>query len=126
MVNIENYQHYSESGIKLVLKEPVSTISINVDTGSYTNMRRMINQGALPPADAVRIEAFINYFDYDYPQQNINKYNDPFRIDTAIALSMWAQQRHKMRMGQKVLSPGVEQISGQNLVFLLDVPGSMN
>jgi Ca-activated chloride channel family protein len=126
IVNTENYQHYIENGIKSVMQEPVSTFSIDVDTGSYTNIRRMINQGMLPPADAIRIEEFINYFDYDYPQQSKNGSDAPFSIDTAIATSPWAQQRHIMRIGLKGFSPDVKEITGRNLVFLLDVSGSMN
>jgi Ca-activated chloride channel family protein len=125
-LNTENYQHYSENGIKSVLRDPVSTFSIDVDTGSYTNIRRMLNQGIQPPPGAIRVEEFVNYFDYDYPQKKGQDSNAPFSIDTAIATSPWAQQRHIMRIGLKGFSPDVEQISGRNLVFLLDVSGSMN
>jgi len=124
--NTENYQHYTENGIKSVLQNPVSTFSIDVDTGSYTNVRRMINQGILPPADAVRMEEFINYFNYDYAQQSDSGSAVPFSIDTAIATSPWAEQRHIMRIGLKGFSPDTAQIKGRNLVFLLDVSGSMN
>ena len=128
IVNTENYQHYTENGIKSVLQDPVSTFSIDVDTGSYTNIRRMINQGMLPPSDAIRIEEFINYFDYDYPQQSVNGSGTdaPFSINTAIATSPWAEQRHIMRIALKGFTPNVSQITGRNLVFLLDVSGSMN
>ena len=126
IVNTENYQHYSENGIKLVLQDPVSTFSIDVDTGSYTNIRRMINQGILPPADAIRTEEFVNYFDYDYAKKNESGSDAPFSIDTAIATSPWAEQRHIMRIGLRGFSPDVNQITGRNLVFLLDVSGSMN
>jgi Ca-activated chloride channel family protein len=126
IVNTENYQHYSENGIKSVLQDPVSTFSIDVDTGSYTNIRRMINQGMLPPADAVRIEEFVNYFDYNYPQKSTMGTDTPFSIDTAISTSPWAEQRHIMRIGLKGFSPDAEQLKGRNLVFLLDVSGSMN
>ena len=140
VLNTENYQHYSENGIKSVSHHPVSTFSIDVDTGSYTNIRRMLNQGLVPPADAVRIEEFINYFNYDYAQQSESKSNiksetetetesratDPFSVDTAIATSPWAEQRHIMRIGLKGFTPDVNQITGRNLVFLLDVSGSMN
>jgi len=128
IVNTENYQHYTENGIKSVLQDPVSTFSIDVDTGSYTNIRRMINQGMLPPSDAIRIEEFINYFDYDYPQQSENGSGTdaPFSINTAIATSPWAEQRHIMRIALKGFTPDVSQITGRNLVFLLDVSGSMN
>lgn len=124
--NTENYQHYNENGIKSVLQNPVSTFSIDVDTGSYTNIRRMITQGILPPADAIRVEEFINYFDYDYAKQSNSESDAPFSIDTAVATSPWAEQRHIMRIGLKGFSPDVAQISGRNLVFLLDVSGSMN
>jgi Ca-activated chloride channel family protein len=124
--NTENYQHYIENGIKSVLQEPVSTFSIDVDTGSYTNIRRMINQGMLPPADAIRIEEFINYSNYDYSQKSESITDAPFSIDTAISTSPWAEQRHIMRIGLKGFSPDVNQIMGRNLVFLLDVSGSMN
>lgn len=126
MVNTENYQNLPENGIKLVLQNPVSTFSIDVDTGSYTNVRRMLNQGLLPPAAAVRIEEFINYFDYDYPQKNTSVTDTPFSINTAISSSLWAKQRHIMRIGLKGFSPDIKQFSGRNLVFLLDVSGSMN
>ena len=136
VLNTENYQHYSENGIKSVSHHPVSTFSIDVDTGSYTNIRRMLNQGLVPPADAVRIEEFINYFNYDYAQQSESKSEtetetesratDPFSVDTAIATSPWAEQRHIMRIGLKGFTPDVNQITGRNLVFLLDVSGSMN
>jgi Ca-activated chloride channel family protein len=127
-VNTENYQHYRENGIKSVLQEPVSTFSIDVDTGSYTNIRRMLNQGILPPSEAIRIEEFINYFNYDYPYENENENRSvtPFNINTTIANSPWASQRHIMRIGLKGFSPDVNLIVGRNLVFLLDVSGSMN
>jgi Ca-activated chloride channel family protein len=122
----ENYQHYTENAVKLVLQQPVSTFSIDVDTGSYTNVRRMINQGMLPPADSIRIEEFINYFAYNYLQTSQNEADTPFSIDTAIATSPWAEQRHIMRIALKGFTPDVKKIAGRNLVFLLDVSGSMN
>jgi Ca-activated chloride channel family protein len=125
-VNTKNYQNSTENGIRSVLQDPVSTFSIDVDTGSYTNVRRMINQGIKPPVDAIRIEEFINYFDYGYSQQNKNGSDAPFSIDTAIAITPWAEHRHIMRIGLKGFSPDVNQITGRNLVFLLDVSGSMN
>ncbi|WP_157828119.1 von Willebrand factor type A domain-containing protein [Paraglaciecola sp. MB-3u-78] len=126
IVNSENYQHYQENGIKSVLQDPVSTFSIDVDTGSYTNIRRMINQGIFPPADAIRIEEFVNYFDYDYSQHHANNSGTPFSINTSIAASPWAEQWHIMAIDLNGFSPDVSQIAGRNLVFLLDVSGSMN
>ncbi|WP_339719899.1 VWA domain-containing protein [uncultured Paraglaciecola sp.] len=124
--NTENYQHYNENGVQSVFQHPVSTFSIDVDTGSYTNVRRMITQGVLPPADAIRVEEFINYFDYDYPKPNSANPDLPFSINTAITTSPWAQDRHIMRIGLKGFSPDIKKITGRNLVFLLDVSGSMN
>ena len=120
----ENYQHLSENGVKAVSSEPVSTFSIDVDTGSYTNVRRMLNQGMLPPADAVRIEEFINYFDYHYPKPNNDK--QPFSINTDIAVSPWDKDKHLLRIALKGYTPPVNQDVGANLVFLLDVSGSMD
>ncbi|MFT4747597.1 MAG: Ca-activated chloride channel family protein [Congregibacter sp.] len=104
IVNTENYQHYSENGIRSVLQNLITTFSIDVDTGSYTNIRRMINQGILPPADAIRIEEFINYFDYNYALDHESVSEDPFNIETAIAPSPWSEQRHIMRIGLKGFS----------------------
>ena len=122
--NTENYHHLTENGVKAVSSDPVSTFSIDVDTGSYTNVRRMLNQGLLPPTDAVRIEEFINYFDYNYPQPN----NDaqPFSINTDIAVSPWDKDKHLLRIALKGYTPDVNQGVGANLVFLLDVSGSMD
>lgn len=120
----ENYQHYVENGVKLVASEPVSTFSIDVDTGSYTNVRRMLNQGLLPPPDAVRIEEFINYFDYQYPQPT--NHDHPFSVNVEVSDLPWAQDRHIMRVALKGAAPDIQGISGRNLVFLLDVSGSMS
>lgn len=122
--NRENYQHFVENNVKRVTDAPVSTFSIDVDTGSYTNSRRMLVQGYLPPADAVRAEEFINYFDYQYaapPEQST-----PFAIDTAIATAPWNSERHLLRIGLKGSEFPVDRSQGSNLVFLIDVSGSMS
>jgi len=103
VVKTKNYQHYQENGIKRVLQDPVSTFSIDVDTGSYTNIRRMTHRGMLPPADAIRIEKLVNYFDYDHSQQSENNSGTPFSIHTSIASSPWTEQRHIMAIGIKRL-----------------------
>ncbi|MGB5398372.1 MAG: von Willebrand factor type A domain-containing protein, partial [Gammaproteobacteria bacterium] len=69
-VDRENYQHFENNPLKLAREQPVSTFSIDVDTGAYSNMRRMLNQGRLPVKDAVRVEELLNYFDYNYPAPN--------------------------------------------------------
>lgn len=122
--NRENYQHYVENNVKRVTDDPVSTFSIDVDTGSYTNSRRMLVQGYLPPADAVRAEEFINYFDYQYALPT--EQNTPFAIDTAIATAPWNSQRHLLRIGLKGSELSVDRSQGSNLVFLIDVSGSMS
>lgn len=122
--NRENYQHYVENNVKRVADQPVSTFSIDVDTGSYTNSRRMLVQGYLPPADAVRAEEFINYFDYQYAAPTAQ--DAPFAIDTAIAAAPWNSQRHLLRIGLKGSEVAVDRSQGSNLVFLIDVSGSMS
>ena len=79
----ENYQHLESQNVIRVASEPVSTFSIDVDTGAYSNMRRWLNQGQLPPEDAVRVEEFINYFNYDYPYPKNQR--TPFQVSTEIA-----------------------------------------
>ncbi|MBU2878309.1 vWA domain-containing protein [Aliiglaciecola lipolytica] len=125
----ENYQHEEENQVFTTSNNPVSTFSIDVDTGSYSNARRMLNQGWLPPADAVRIEEFVNYFDYQYPVAEESSH--PFVIDTQVSNSPWNQGRMLMRIGLKAhaLNDKSEkqlEASNKNLVFLLDVSGSMN
>ena len=83
----ENYQHFDNQQVMRVTSNPVSTFSIDVDTGAYTNMRRWLNQGQLPPEDAVRVEEFINYFDYDYPLPG--NQGTPFQASTEIAPTPW-------------------------------------
>ena len=120
----EKYASLVQSPVKQVLSEPVSTFSIDVDTGSYTNIRRMLNQGFLPPKDAVRIEEMINYFDYTYDTPNANE--APFSIQTELALSPWSKEHALLRVGLKGYEPQSDKRPASNLVFLLDVSGSMN
>jgi hypothetical protein len=117
LVNTKNYQHYQENGIKRVLQDPVSTFSIDVDTGSYTNIRRMTHQGMFPPADAIRIEEFVNYFDYDHSQQSENNSGTPFSVHTSIASSPWTEQRHIMAIRIKRLESRCYPITGRNWVL---------
>jgi Ca-activated chloride channel family protein len=120
----EQYASMTQSAIKQVSSDPVSTFSIDVDTGSYTNIRRMLNHGSLPPVDAVRIEEMINYFDYAYEAPDINE--APFSIQTELAMSPWSKDHALLRVGLKGYEPIQEQRPASNLVFLLDVSGSMN
>ena len=120
----ENYAHISENGVYRVTETPVSTFSIDVDTGSYSNMRRMINNGQFPPADAIRVEELINYFTYLYPVPTDNK--QPFSVNTEMAPAPWNKERQLLRIGLKGYQLDKSQIKAANLVFLLDVSGSMN
>ena len=119
--SVERYGQYSENPRILVRNEPLSTFSIDVDTGSYTNMRRFVREGQIPPAESVRVEEFLNYFSYDYPKQ----YTDPFKVYTEIAPSPLDSKRHILKIGVKSRDIG-EQIKPWNLVFLVDVSGSMD
>jgi Ca-activated chloride channel family protein len=120
----ENYQHLDVNELFRVASDPVSTFSIDVDTGAYSNMRRFLNQGQLPPQDAVRVEEFINYFDYDYPFPKSTK--APFQASTEIAPTPWNTNTRLLRIGIQGYQVSRENIPPSNLVFLIDVSGSMN
>ncbi|WP_371192726.1 von Willebrand factor type A domain-containing protein [Glaciecola sp. SC05] len=122
--NTETYQDIEQSGVKLTRLAPVSTFSIDVDTGSYTNARRMLQRGIMPPSDAVRIEEFLNYFDYGYSAPK--ELHQPFSVNTAVSTAPWDAQKHIVRIGLKGYQPDSSKSAGSNLVFLLDVSGSMN
>lgn len=86
----ENYAHFKDNPVRLVAEHPVSTFSIDVDTGSYSNVRRMLNAGRMPAQDAVRVEELLNYFDYDYPPPETTK--TPFRVTTEIGPNPWNEK----------------------------------
>lgn len=121
-VDRERYQHYQDNPIKLASEEPVSTFSIDVDTGSYTNTRRMLKYGQLPVSDAVRAEEFINYFNYDYPSPDDDR---AFAFSTEIGPSPWNDNAYLLHLGIQGKRIAVEQLPPANLVFLIDVSGSM-
>lgn len=121
--NTEGYDHIVENTFKEVKNDPLSTFSIDVDRASYANVRRFINNNQLPPKDAVRIEELINYFDYDYPQP---KGNDPFAIHTEVAKCPWQPENWLLQIGLQGRELQLEEAPPSNLVFLLDVSGSMN
>lgn len=120
----ESYQQIVKNGVKLVVEEPVSTFSIDVDTASYSNIRRMLStEGRLPPKDAIRIEEMINYFDYDYPTPD--SLDQPFSVSTEVAPAPWNEELHLLRIGLKGYEPEPGARPDANLVFLVDVSGSM-
>lgn len=121
--NTEEYNPIDENPFKVVKNNALSTFSIDVDTASYSNLRRFITEGRLPPQDAVRIEELINYFTYDYPQPEANI---PFSITTEISDSPWNPQHKLVHIGLQGKEIVTENSPPSNLVFLLDVSGSMN
>ena len=121
--NTERYSEFEDNGITRAADQPVSTFSIDVDTGSYSNVRRMLAQGQLPPKDAVRVEEMINYFDYGYARP-ANR-SQPFRVDTALAPAPWDAKRLLMRVGVQGYDVERREIPASNLVFLIDTSGSM-
>ncbi|HET7268683.1 MAG TPA: von Willebrand factor type A domain-containing protein, partial [Oleiagrimonas sp.] len=122
-VNRENYAHYESNPVHLVTEDPVSTFGVDVDTGSYTNVRRMLNAGHLPPADAVRAEELINYFDYGY--QPPAGRDVPFSVTTELAPAPWNRQRQLLLIGIQGYRVPKADIPAANLVFLIDTSGSM-
>ena len=120
----ENYLHYPSNGVKQVSQEPVSTFSVDVDTAGYANVRRMLSQeGRLPPGDAVRLEEMINYFSYTYPQPDTAA--QPFSINIEMAPAPWSKGHQLLQIGLKGFAPQLEKRPAANLVFLVDVSGSM-
>jgi len=124
VVDRENYLHYTENGVKRVAEAPVSTFSIDVDTAGYANVRRMLaGEGRLPPSDAVRLEEMINYFSYDY---SVPKPGEaPFSIHTELAPAPWSERHQLLQIGLKGFEPDAAERPPANLVFLVDVSGSM-
>jgi Ca-activated chloride channel homolog len=121
--NTEEYDGINENIFHEALKNPLSTFSIDVDAASYSNVRRFIQIGQRPPKDAVRIEELINYFDYDYPQP---KGDDPFSINTEISTAPWNSKHKLVHIGLQGRNIPKENLPPSNLVFLIDVSGSMD
>lgn len=121
-MNAEEYKEIAENNFKTVSESPLSTFSIDVDAASYSNMRRYINKGELPPADAIRTEELINYFSYDYPQPTGN---DPVKITTEVGVCPWNVKHRLVRIGLKAKEIPTDKLPVSNLVFLIDVSGSM-
>jgi len=121
--NRENYAHFDDNPIKLVTEYPVSTFSIDVDTGAYANIRRLLKAGQLPAHDAVRAEELINYFSYDYPEET--ETGSPFVVIKEIAVSPWNKNNYLLHVGIKAQDHKQTQLPNANLVFLVDVSGSM-
>ncbi len=121
--NGERYAEISENPFLETSRAPLSTFSIDVDTASYANVRRHLNEGQMPPKDAVRIEELINYFEYDYPQPVGNV---PFSVNTEVATAPWNAKHKIVSIGLQGKKVALEDAPPSNLVFLVDVSGSMN
>jgi len=119
----EQYQALADNPIHSVAETPVSTFSADVDTGAYANVRRLLNQGRLPPEGAVRLEELVNYFPYDYALPNDGS---PFGVTTELAASPWNPHTRLLRIGIQASDRTVAELAPANLVFLVDVSGSMD
>ncbi|HLO52608.1 MAG TPA: von Willebrand factor type A domain-containing protein [Kamptonema sp.] len=119
----EGYNRIYENPFERVSNNALSTFGIDVDTASYSNIRRFISSGVLPPKDAVRLEELINYFTYDYPQP---KGDRPFSITTEVAQTPWNSKHKLVHIGLQGKSISTQNLPPNNLVFLIDVSGSMN
>ncbi len=121
--NTEGYAAVNESGYKNVKSNPLSTFSIDVDNASYSNIRRIINMGQIPPAEAVRIEEMINYFKFDYPEPSGEH---PFSVSSELGVCPWNKRHWLLHVGLNGKSFDKSSLPPSNLVFLIDVSGSMN
>jgi Ca-activated chloride channel family protein len=121
--NTESYNGIEENIFHDALRNPLSTFSIDVDAASYANIRRFIHNGARPPKDAVRIEEMVNYFDYDYAQPNDEH---PFAVHTEISAAPWNPKHRLVHVGLQGKIIASENLPPSNLVFLIDVSGSMS
>lgn len=120
--NTENYATVHESGFRTVAVNPLSTFSVDVDNASYSNVRRFLNQGMRPPKDAVRVEEMLNYFSYNYPEPDGD---EPFRVSTELGKCPWNSDHYLLQVGLKARDIDKSVLPPSNLVFLIDVSGSM-
>lgn len=123
-VDRENYEDTDTNPVRQVSADPVSTFSVDVDTASYSNVRRFLNEGRLPPTDAVRTEELINYFHYDYALPRAR--TTPFSTSVTVTPSPWAEGRQLVHIGLQGYNIIPRERPPLNLVLLLDVSGSMN
>ena len=122
-MNTEEYSRINETGFQVVTANPLSTFAADVDAASYANSRRFIMQGRYPYADAVRTEEFVNYFSYDYEEPQAN---EPLSINLEYSECLWNQKNQLVHIGLKGKTLSRDEQSSSNVVFLLDVSGSMN
>jgi Ca-activated chloride channel family protein len=121
--NTEEYRYFKDNAWASPLRQPLSTFAIDVDAGSYSNVRRFLKEGRLPPKDAVRVEEMINYFRYDYPDA---RGEHPFSVTTELASAPWRPGHKLALIGLQSRRLSLRDLPPNNLVFLIDVSGSMN
>jgi len=124
IIQAPEFADYETSSIKFVADNPISTFSVDVDTASYSLIRNQLNNGLLPSPQAVRIEELINYFDYDYPLPS--KKNQPFSSNISVMDSPWNVDKKLVHIGIKGYEVAASEQPDSNIVFLLDVSGSMS
>ena len=122
--NTEKYARHDDNPVHRAGEDPVSTFSVDVDTGSYANVRRMLREGTRPPADAVRAEEMINYFRYGHPAPSSRE--TPFRVTTELAPAPWNAKHQLLMVGIKGYDMPKATLPPANLVFLIDTSGSMD
>lgn len=123
-VDRDRYEDVDSNPVKSVADEPVSTFSVDVDTASYANTRRFLNDGVLPPKDSIRIEELINYFDYDYPVPD--SADPPFSTNVSLVPSPWSEENVLMQIGLQGYEIEADERPPINLTLLVDVSGSMS
>jgi len=123
-INRDRYEHVEINPVHVTTEDPVSTFSIDVDTASYAVVRRHLNSCELPPQDAVRIEEMINYFDYDYDMPA--SMDEPFETQVSVTPNPWNPDTQLLHVGVQGYDLALEERPRANLVFLIDVSGSMN
>src|SRR4029079_17774700 len=121
-LNAEAYGVYAENEYRSPRVAPLSTFSADVNTASYSNVRRMLNEGKLPPSSAVFLAEFVNYFPYSYAQP---KGDDPVAFDIEMGPCPWNRRHHLVRVGMQAHSIPADKMPPRNLVFLIDTSGSM-
>jgi Ca-activated chloride channel family protein len=121
-MNTESYAHVTENAFLSVADQPLSTFSIDVDTASYSNARRFLNDGTLPPKDSIRVEEWLNYFGYGYPEPVAK---EPFSVTSEVSACPWNPAHRLVRLGLKTQQISQAETPARNLVFLVDVSGSM-
>jgi Ca-activated chloride channel family protein len=121
-MNTENYAHVMDNAFLNVADQPLSTFSVDVDTASYSNARRFLNDGTLPPQDSIRVEEWLNYFNYEYPEPASK---EPFSVTSEVSACPWNPVHRLVRIGLKTQQISQADTPARNLVFLVDVSGSM-